>query len=162
MRHRSTHPFTLVELLIVIAIIAILAGLLLPAMFGATESTKKRQSKLMIKDIYTALAQFKMEKMSYPDEETSYLMTDRTDGLLEEGGPHSILPYFSFDRALFVDQGGYNRLENPWDEASWNNAFLYSQSSQVGAVNATTTGKDVFVWTEAPAAGKYIFSEKGE
>jgi len=51
----SMSGFTLIELLIVIAIIAILAGLLFPALKGAREAAKRTDASLTIKNIHVAI-----------------------------------------------------------------------------------------------------------
>ena len=50
--------FTLVELLTVIAIIAVLMGLLLPTIFGVKNKAKEAKAKTEIKSLQTALAQY--------------------------------------------------------------------------------------------------------
>jgi len=59
----SRHPagFTLIELLIVIAIIAILAGLAFPALQGALNSGKKAQARNDVQQIAAAIRAFQLE-----------------------------------------------------------------------------------------------------
>ena len=58
---KKSAAFTLVELLVVISIIAILAGLLLPAVNGALESAKKTQGKSTAVQIAAAVSAYEME-----------------------------------------------------------------------------------------------------
>ena len=72
-RHNSPTPksktsaaFTLVELLVVISIIAILAGLSFPAVSGAMDSAKKTQAKSNAVQIATAVSAYEMEYGKLP------------------------------------------------------------------------------------------------
>jgi prepilin-type N-terminal cleavage/methylation domain-containing protein len=68
-----THPlgFTLVELLIVIAIIAILAGLAFPAVQGALQSGKKAQARNDVHQLAAAIKAFQLEYGRLPGTGTS-------------------------------------------------------------------------------------------
>jgi prepilin-type N-terminal cleavage/methylation domain-containing protein len=72
-RHRSPTPksktsaaFTLIELLVVISIIAILAGLSIPAVSGAMDSAKKTQAKSQVVQIAAAVSAYEMEYGKLP------------------------------------------------------------------------------------------------
>jgi prepilin-type N-terminal cleavage/methylation domain-containing protein len=61
-----SRGFTLIELLIVVTIIAILAGLALPAFQTALTSAKKSQASAMISQLQTAIAAFNTEYGVWP------------------------------------------------------------------------------------------------
>lgn len=54
----TRHSFTLIELLTVIAVIAILAGIMLPAINGAREKAKATKAKTEIKSLQMAIQQY--------------------------------------------------------------------------------------------------------
>ncbi|RMG58581.1 MAG: prepilin-type N-terminal cleavage/methylation domain-containing protein, partial [Deltaproteobacteria bacterium] len=57
MNSRSEGPagFTLIELMVVIIILGLLAGLVVPKLIGRTEQAKQTQAKLQIRNIEQAL-----------------------------------------------------------------------------------------------------------
>ncbi len=63
------NGFTLIELLIVIAILAILAGLVIPNIMGSAEKAKKDLVCVQMKSVASALNNFKMDNGMYPDTE---------------------------------------------------------------------------------------------
>jgi prepilin-type N-terminal cleavage/methylation domain-containing protein len=63
---RSTHGFTLVELLVVISIIAILAGLSFPAITGALEAAKRAQASVLIRQLSIGTIAYYTEYNKYP------------------------------------------------------------------------------------------------
>lgn len=64
------EAFTLIELLIVIAIIAILAGLAFPAVQGALESGKKAQARNDVAQLTAAIKAFQLEYGKLPSTAT--------------------------------------------------------------------------------------------
>ncbi len=76
LRNRCHNPFTLIELLIVIAIIAILAGMLLPALNKARESGRSA-------NCLTRLSQLSKAFIFYADDYNSFMFTH----IYTESGP---------------------------------------------------------------------------
>lgn len=61
--------FTLIELMVVIVILGILAGLIVPRIMGRPEEAKQLKAKMQIESIGTALKLYKLDMGSYPTTE---------------------------------------------------------------------------------------------
>ncbi len=68
-RQRRTRGFTLIELMVVIVILGILAGLVLPRFMGRTEEAKKTKARLQIENLESALKLYKLDNGAYPSTE---------------------------------------------------------------------------------------------
>ncbi len=65
----SGRGFTLIELMVVIVILGILAGLIVPRIMGRPEEAKQLKAKMQIESIETALKLYKLDSGMYPDTE---------------------------------------------------------------------------------------------
>lgn len=84
-RHRG---FTLMELLVVIGIIALLAALIIPAIFAARAHSKSRVSQAELNDFCVAVKAWETDHAAWPPQEPGYGIT--TAGLItvmETPGP---------------------------------------------------------------------------
>jgi len=61
--------FTLIELMVVIVILGILAGLIIPRIMGRPEEAKQLKAKMQIESLETALKLYKLDNGMYPDTE---------------------------------------------------------------------------------------------
>jgi general secretion pathway protein G len=67
MAARRSDGFTLVEMLLVLTILAILAGVVLPKMIGHTEHAREVKAKTDIEAFVTGLSQFEIDNGSFPN-----------------------------------------------------------------------------------------------
>ncbi|OVE76583.1 type II secretion system protein GspG [bacterium E08(2017)] len=65
-RSSSNSGFTLIELMVVVIIIAALAGMVLPKVLPATDSAKSKIARGDIANITTAIRLYKLHEGSYP------------------------------------------------------------------------------------------------
>jgi prepilin-type N-terminal cleavage/methylation domain-containing protein len=82
---RPRSGFTLIELLVVISIIAILAGLLLPALAAAKRQAQVRMCKLDIKNLELAISQYESDYSRLPAVTTNPV-SDLTFGSIAIAG----------------------------------------------------------------------------
>ena len=108
---RKTRPgFTLIEILVVVVILSILAGLIIPRIMGRPEEAKQVKARLQIASLETALKLFKLDNGFYPDTEQGLAAlvekpgTGRSADKYREGG--------------YLDKGFVPR--DPWK-----NEFIY-------------------------------------
>ncbi|HLP78836.1 MAG TPA: type II secretion system major pseudopilin GspG [Candidatus Paceibacterota bacterium] len=66
LRRKASQGFTLIELLLVLAILAILAGIVLPKMAGRSEDARKQAAVTQISAFKTALNTFEVDNGYYP------------------------------------------------------------------------------------------------
>jgi len=69
LRKVRSRGFTLIEIMVVIVILGILAGLVLPRFMGRTEEAKKIKAKLQIENLEAALKLYKLDTGMYPTTE---------------------------------------------------------------------------------------------
>jgi len=121
--------FTLVELLVVITIIALLAGLLLPVIIGAIKRAEITKAKSEIAAVAAAVEQYQVEYSKYPGQTGSSSGDKRYVG----GSANS------FNAKLIGVLRGTNY------DATWSNprghVFLSVEEKSIVSSNATGTAK---------------------
>jgi prepilin-type N-terminal cleavage/methylation domain-containing protein len=86
-KDRNSDAFTLLELMVVIAIVVVLAGLLFPAVQSVLERAKKIQAKNDLTQIVTAVNAFYTEYGRYPTTSTTDVTvggSTKSDSLFNE------------------------------------------------------------------------------
>jgi general secretion pathway protein G len=66
---RGTGGFTFIEIMVVVAILAILAALVVPRIMGRTDDAKRTAAKVQIRNIEGALQLYKLDNGVYPSTE---------------------------------------------------------------------------------------------
>ncbi len=100
----NNRGFTLIELMVVIVILGILAGLIVPKIMDAPEKAKRSKARMQIESLETALKMYKLDNGVYPPS---------LQGLVEQA-----------DGAKNFRKGGYlEKGKIPKDP--WSNDFVY-------------------------------------
>lgn len=66
---RNERGFTFIEIMVVVAILAILAALVVPRIMGRTDDAKRTAAKVQIRNIEGALQLYKLDNGVYPSSE---------------------------------------------------------------------------------------------
>lgn len=65
----NVHGFTLIELMVVIVILGILAGLIIPRIMGRPEEARRMKARVQMESVETALRLYKLDNGIYPSTE---------------------------------------------------------------------------------------------
>ncbi|PLX93057.1 MAG: type II secretion system protein GspG [Desulfuromonas sp.] len=67
--HRNQRGFTLIEVMVVVVILGILAGIVVPKLLDRPEEARRTKAELQIKGIEDALALYKLDNGLFPSTE---------------------------------------------------------------------------------------------
>ena len=126
-KQSDCRGFTLIELMVVIVILGILAGLIVPRIMGRPEEAKQLKAKMQIESLETALKLYKLDNGMYPDTEQGL------QALIEE--PETGIVPKNWRKQGYLEKG---RL--PKDP--WGNEFLYLSPGTHGDYDIISYGAD--------------------
>ncbi|MFH2119123.1 MAG: type II secretion system major pseudopilin GspG [Pseudomonadota bacterium] len=124
---RNEKGFTLIELMVVIVILGILAGLIVPRIMGRPDEARRAKARIQIESIETALKLYKLDNGNYPTTEQGL------QALVEPPATGSSLKNWR--------QGGYLEKgkvpKDPWDYD-----FIYLSPGAHGDFDLASRGAD--------------------
>ncbi|MGD0278797.1 MAG: type II secretion system major pseudopilin GspG [Smithella sp.] len=119
--------FTLIELMVVIVILGILAGLIIPRIMGRPDEARVAKAKIQMEALESALKLYKLDNGSYPTTEQGLI------ALVEAPTVGNIPKNWR--------QGGYlEKGKVPKDP--WGNDFVYLSPGNHGDFDLTCFGAD--------------------
>jgi len=128
MRKRcDERGFTLIELMVVIVILGILAGLIVPRIMGRPEEARQAKARIQIESIETALKLYQLDNGSYPTT--------------EQGLQSLVEPPEVGELAVSWREGGYlEKGKIPKDP--WGNEYIYLSPGTQGDFDLISYGAD--------------------
>jgi general secretion pathway protein G len=126
-RYSKQAGFTLIELMVVIIILGVLAGLIIPRVMGRPDEARQAKAKIQIESIESALKLYKLDNGGYPTTEQGL------KALVEAPAAGNLPKNWR--------QGGYlEKGKVPKDP--WGNDFVYVSPGSHGDFDLSCLGKD--------------------
>lgn len=123
----NSSGFTLIELMVVIVILGILAGLIIPRIMGRPEEAKQLKAKMQIESLETALKLYKLDTGMYPDTEQGL------QALIEQ--PETGALPKNWRKGGYLEKGRVPK--DPWE-----NDFVYLSPGAHGDYDIISYGAD--------------------
>ena len=123
---RNQRGFTLIELMVVIVILGILAGLIVPRIMGRPDEARQTKARLQIESLDTALKLYRLDNGNYPTT---------TQGLQALVQPPPGPPLKNWRQGGYLERGRVPK--DPWD-----NDFVYISPGAHGEYDLSSRGAD--------------------
>lgn len=124
-QRKKEDGFTLIEIMVVLIIIGLLAGIVVPRLMGRTEEARRTKAAVQIKNLQTALDLYKLDNGMYPSTEQGL------DALVEKPAVGDIPKNWK--------EGGYiDKI--PKDP--WGNPYVYISPGVHGEYDLYSYGAD--------------------
>lgn len=124
---RTAGGFTLIELMVVIVILGILAGLIVPRIMGRPDEARRAKARIQMESLETALKMYKLDMGNYPTTEQGL------QALVEP--PSTGTPLKNWRQGGYLEKG-----KVPKDP--WGNDFLYISPGAHGDYDLISRGAD--------------------
>ena len=126
-RQNKQAGFTLIELMVVIIILGVLAGLIIPRVMGRPDEARQAKAKIQMESMESALKLYKLDNGNYPTT--------------EQGLKALVEPPAAGNLPKNWRQGGYlEKGKVPKDP--WGNDFVYVSPGSHGDFDLMCLGKD--------------------
>ena len=126
-RFSGNQGFTLIEILVVILILGLLAGIVGPRLFGHADDAKVTKTKVQMENISTALKMYKLDNGVFPST--------------EQGLQALVAPPQGGEAPKRWRKGGYlERGQVPKD--GWDNEYIYMSPGTNGDFDIVSYGAD--------------------
>jgi len=122
---KKSFGFTLIEIMVVIVILGILAGLVVPRLTDKPERARVVKAKLQIESLVTALKEFKLDNGFYPSTEQGL------EALVDK-------PSIGRTPRSYPPDGYLDKV--PKDP--WGNAYIYISPGEHGDFDLLSLGAD--------------------
>jgi len=158
----KSRSFTLVELLVVISIIGLLAGLGLPAINGAIQAGKRAEVAAMAESIKTAVNAFYAEYSQYPSNATkktdadflALMTTTNSSGASVQNSRGiaflEVPPKFTNASGIVTPKGFTNTTNNTFYILMDTGGLGFVNPKSVSSVTNTNVPSSVAVWVVDP------------
>ena len=140
--HRSTRAFTLVELLMVMALLALLGGLIFSLATGTFRRGESSRAQSEIEAISVALDAYRLHFGDYPQARTPGQLFDALDG---KRGPGDVPAILNPPVRPFLQAGQFSLSSDAFPELldPWGNPYEYRYISREPPVS-TVSGYSLF------------------
>jgi general secretion pathway protein G len=123
----DSNGFTLIELMVVIVILGILAGLIVPRIMGRPEEARQMKAKMTIESLETSIRLYKLDNGSYPTTEQGL------QALIERPDTGNV-------PKKWRDGGYLEKRKVPLDP--WDNEYVYLSPGVNGEYDIVSYGSD--------------------